>query len=228
MLAKKEALFSLNNIDACLFDFDGVIVDSEALHAKMKKKTLDEMGISYPENIFIDFQGRPDIDFFNFIAQEFSSKITLSAQELLQIKYRLYRDNLDQLQLIEGANEMVDFANKQFSHTAIVTSSVAQDVQHIISTHFREGAFDQVVSFEDTLLHKPYPDPYIKGAALCGVDTHRCLVIEDSPSGIRAAKSAGCIAVGITTTFSREVLQNVDADLIVGHYEELRNYLVSA
>ena len=221
MTQAKNERFSLKGIKACLFDFDGVIVDYETLHSNMKYKSLDVVGIAYPENLCIEFQGRPDMDFFNYVSAELAPTLAMSAQQILALKYDLYREHIHNLTLIDGIQDMLAFTKQQFDYTNIVTSSVLIDVEQIIEKFFDRETFDYIVACEDTTRHKPHPDPYQKAMALCGLQPEQCLVIEDSPNGVRAGKSAGCTVVGITTTFSHSVLQEAQADIIVTDYQQL-------
>lgn len=221
---------SLHSIKACLFDFDGVIVDSENLHTHIKQKTLDVLGISYPKDIVIKFQGRPDIDFFNYVFEELLTKKTgetleISVNEMLLLKYEMYGQHSDHVELIEGINEMLACSKKQFDHTVIVTSSIIKDVKKVTNKYFNTETFDYIVSCEDTRRHKPFPDPYSKAILLCGLRPEQCLVIEDSPNGVLAGKAAGCIVAGITNTFSQASLIAANADIVFDSYEQLMHLL---
>jgi|TARA_B110000967_G_C18888883_1_gene565948 beta-phosphoglucomutase len=227
-IVKKNVL--LQGIKACLFDFDGVIVDSEQLHTDIKQKTLDVLGITYPENVVINFQGRPDIDFFNYVNQELlsdqkSQQKKYSVRAMLLLKYDLYRKNNDNLELIDGIKEMLAHSKKKFDHTVIVTSSIINDVKKITDKHFHSETFDYIVSCEDTQRHKPFSDPYEKGVFLCGLRPEQCLVIEDTPNGILAAKAAGCMVAAITNTFSKRLLIEANADIVFDRYEQLLHLL---
>jgi mannitol-1-/sugar-/sorbitol-6-phosphatase len=70
-----------------------------------------------------------------------------------------------------------------------------------------------MVTASDIMRGKPDPEPYLKGASALGFDPRSCVVFEDAPSGILAAKAAGAIAIGIPTTYPREELS--EADLII-------------
>ncbi|KAH8106034.1 HAD-like domain-containing protein [Cristinia sonorae] len=74
---------------------------------------------------------------------------------------------------------------------------------------------DVFIAAEDVTEGKPKPDPYLKGAEGCGVDPRRCLVVEDAPNGIRSGKSAGCKTLALTTTHSKEQVQESEPDYIV-------------
>lgn len=74
---------------------------------------------------------------------------------------------------------------------------------------------DVFVVAEDVSRGKPYPDPYLLAAKLCGVDPQRCLVFEDAPNGIRSGKAAGCHTVGFLTTHSKEEVVACEPDFVV-------------
>jgi|TARA_B110000091_G_scaffold211493_1_gene256247 beta-phosphoglucomutase len=220
----------LQNIKACLFDFDGVIVDSEKLHTDIKNKILDELGIIDTKNVVMKFQGRPDIDFFNYVFQELLPKKIGGTREntvksMLLLKYDLYDKYSDNVELIDGINEMLACSKKQFDHTVIVTSSIIKDVKKVTDKYFNSETFDYIVSCEDTERHKPFPDPYNRAVFLCGLRPEQCLVIEDSPTGVLAAKVAGCFVAGITNTFPQGALIEAKADIVFDRYEQLQYLL---
>ena len=116
-------------------------------------------------------------------------------------------------------------SKKQFDHTVIVTSSILKDVKKVTDKYFNSETFDYIVSCEDTERHKPFPDPYNRAVFLCGLRPEQCLVIEDSPTGVLAAKAAGCIVAGITNTFSQGALIEAKADIVFDRYEQLQHLL---
>jgi len=75
-----------------------------------------------------------------------------------------------------------------------------------------------VVTFDDVTNGKPDPEPFLTGAARLGVDPSRCLVVEDAPAGIAAARAAGCATLAVTTTSTRAQLP---ADLVVDSLAEV-------
>jgi sugar-phosphatase len=78
---------------------------------------------------------------------------------------------------------------------------------------------DTLITADDVREGKPHPEPYLKGAERLGVEPPECLVIEDAPAGIRAARAAGMKAIGLTSTY--EALELAEADAIVSTLGEL-------
>jgi len=85
--------------------------------------------------------------------------------------------------------------------------------------------FDVIVTKEEIKNGKPHPEPFLKTASKIEILPENCLVIEDSDNGIIAAKKAGCLVIGITTSLSREKLQEVGADHVVDSFDELEKIL---
>ena len=85
-----------------------------------------------------------------------------------------------------------------------------------------EDLFGAIVTGSDIERKKPFPDIYLKGAAMIGMDPKDCLVVEDAVSGVQAAHAAGMDAVGVPTTFSKEELQaRVAPEYLVNVIREL-------
>jgi len=74
---------------------------------------------------------------------------------------------------------------------------------------------DAYVTAEDVEVGKPFPDPYLLAARLCGVAPSRCLVVEDAPNGIRSGKSAGAKVIALVTSHSRKEVEDAGPDWIV-------------
>ncbi|KAF5388056.1 hypothetical protein D9615_000562 [Tricholomella constricta] len=74
---------------------------------------------------------------------------------------------------------------------------------------------DVFVAAEDVTQGKPFPDPYLLGAKLCGVKPENCVVFEDAPSGVRSGRAAGCKTIALLTTHTREQLEAVKPDFII-------------
>jgi beta-phosphoglucomutase-like phosphatase (HAD superfamily) len=112
-------------------------------------------------------------------------------------------------------------SRRRFSALALTTSATRRDQEQIFQRFNLGRWFDAVVTAEDIRRAKPDPEPYLKTAAKVGLDPSLCLVVEDSTHGIRAAKRAGCWAVGLTTAFTAEELRRAGADAVVDSFAEL-------
>jgi beta-phosphoglucomutase len=208
------------NFDACIFDFDGVIVDSEPLHAEAKRATLDHFGIRYPAQLFSDFKGRPDLAFFDFVARELTGGAA-TADEMGVYKRERYLGLFENVPLVAGVEGFVAAARGRFEKIGLATSATRRDFSLAARKYRLEGWFDAIITGDDTLRHKPDPEPYLKALAALGVNAAETLVIEDSPNGIRAAKAARCTTAALTTAFDPHELRAAGADIVAASFTEL-------
>jgi len=210
-------------IKTIFFDLDGVIVDSEPVHAKAKKMILDAYSIDYPDTIFGDFIGQPDEVFFKFIYDNLD-KNRNSYKRLLKEKNNLFLELIPQMRLVDGFTSFICEIKNRNMKTALV-SSTSIFTFGLIDKYFRlSSLFDLLVTEIDTERHKPFPDPYIKALQTLPASTDSTIVIEDSPNGIKSAKEAGCKVFALTTSFNREKL--TEADEIMDSYNDIAEILL--
>ncbi len=208
------------DFNACIFDFDGVIVDSEPLHAQAKQTTLDHFGVSYPARLFSDFKGRPDTAFFEFVAGQLAAGIA-TAEEMDAYKREIYLRLFENVPLVDGAQAFLAAARARFDKVGLATSATRRDLGLAARKYQLDRWFDVIVTGEDTLRHKPDPEPYLKALAALGVTPGATLIVEDTPNGIRSAKSAGCTTAALMTAFAAGELRAAGADIVVASFAEL-------
>jgi len=209
---------------ACIFDFDGVIIDSEPLHAQAKQATLDNFQIKYPSTLFIDTKGSTDKIFFEFVANNLAGE-GATAEEMDAFKRQLYLKLFENVPLVTGIQEFLPFAKRTFKKLGLATSATVRDFSLAAQKYQLRPWFDIIVTSEDTAKYKPDPEPYLKAMSMLGVTDSETLAIEDSPNGIRSAKSANCTVVAITTTFEPNALRLAGADMVVASFLELQREL---
>lgn len=213
-----------HNFQACIFDFDGVIIDSESLHAQAKQATLDNFQIEYPPTLFTDTKGRADKMFFEFVANDLAGE-NATAEEMDAFKRQVYLKLFENVPLVTGIQEFLPLARQTFKKLGLATSATVRDFSLAEQKYQLQRWFDIIITSEDTTKHKPDPEPYLKAMAIMGAAGSDTLVIEDSPNGIRSAKSANCTVAAITTTFETDVLRLAGADMVVASFAELEREL---
>lgn len=205
-------------IETIFFDLDGVIIDSEPIHAKAKRLTLDEYGIGYPGSVFDEFIGQTDKDFFSYVFAELDAR-KHPLDLLLQKKNDLFIALLPEMGLVDGFLPFFRSVRSKGLRTALV-SSVSTYTFEWIDKYFNiTHLFDLLVTEKDTVNHKPHPEPYIKALQALPASTESTIVIEDSPNGIVSAKKAGCKVFALATSFQIEKLS--EADEVFKGYAEL-------
>ena len=207
-----------------LFDFDGVVIDSEPLHAKAKKIILDRYKINYPASIFEEFKGKTDKVFFDFVTGTLCDQ-SQSSELLQNSKKAALEEIIVELKLIDGFLAFFEKVKARKIQTALVSSTSLYSLALVDNLYHISGMFDLVITEVDTDLHKPYPDPYLKALEKLSAEINTSIVIEDSPNGIRSAKSAGCFVYAITSSFPEQTLLEAGADKVVGSFNDLTKVL---
>jgi beta-phosphoglucomutase len=195
-------------IKAVIFDFDGIIVDSERLHWAAFNKVLEPLcrQISWAEYIktFIGFDDRDTFRhaFPNFGKDEVAGLIEKKAaafQELLES---------DGAAALPGAVDLIKHLSGNIP-LAICSGALRADILPILGSLGIENAFDTIVTADDTHISKPDPAPYKLAAKKLGVTSG--LAIEDTQAGIASAKGAGLKVLAVTNSYPAEALTQADA-----------------
>jgi sugar-phosphatase len=195
---------------AILFDMDGVLVDSTAAVARAWRKWALEHHLE-PEPVIAGAHGRrtPETiaEFAPWLDAEEEARRIENAEAL----------DLDGVEVIPGALELL--RSLPGGQWGVVTSAT----RPMATARLRDAGFVAprvLVSADDVVHGKPHPEPYLKGAEGLGIAPEQCLVFEDSPAGIRAARAAGMRVIALRTTFPPEALG--DAQGMIGNFTEIR------
>ena len=216
------AIPPLTQLKAVIFDFDGVIVDSERVKFDSLKPILREYGITLHDREYRYKVGRKTLD---FLRDRFGKK--LSRAQINAIADRRRAGQMRQLSQyakpISGVKSLIRTLQRKRLKLCIATGSMRHVVLPLLRAIDLRKEFPILVTGEE--YHGSKPDPLVYRIALrkLKLKPQQVLVIEDAPAGIIAAKRAGIAVVGIATTHTRSELKN--ADLVVGSFAELRRKL---
>jgi HAD superfamily hydrolase (TIGR01509 family) len=210
---------------ALIFDMDGVLVDSEPLHKRAKEIAFGEVGVVLPESTYDSYKGRPDATMIPEVLGERGMSVEQMAA-LFDRKRQIYEKIEHELREIPGAAEFLVWAKSRY-HIALATSSTPRNRAAALQLLGVGDPFD--VSVDQSGFQRPKPDPeiFLTTMKQLSAEPAECWVIEDSVNGVLAGKAAGCVVVGITTTFDRETLASAGADIVVDSFSELRGVLDS-
>ncbi|NQV16533.1 HAD family phosphatase, partial [bacterium] len=199
----------IGRLQAVLFDFDGVVVQSENVYDKATTKLGELYGIEIPSAFFSENRGISEALFYErFIA---SFKLDVDRGELEENGRRLLWNEFSAaVQYTPGFQQFFSKIRKYVDHVAMVTATPRALIDEIFQNSNISVDFDQIVTASDVVKTKPAPEPYLKTCELLEVDPGLALVIEDSSTGIRSAMSAGCQTVGITTSCTRDYLKEAN------------------
>ncbi len=194
---------------AVIFDMDGVLFDSEPLHIRAWQAIMAPRGWTFEASWYLRWVGIPDWKFAAYLHGEFGLGAT--AAELLHLKREHYLAITSaELLPFPGVPEGLHALCARGIPIAVATSSNRENSHHTLNCTGLAGYFPVLVSAEDVAKHKPEPDPFLRAAELLGTPPAQCTVIEDSPTGIRAARAAGCQVLGVTSSHDTANLAAAD------------------
>ncbi|MCW5767412.1 MAG: HAD family phosphatase [Phycisphaeraceae bacterium] len=219
----------MERIAAIIFDFDGVLVDSEPLHEWAIREAVAPLGWVFSHEQFVEgIVGRGDERAFVTIAGWNGGELSGErAGALLARKRVLMAEGIaaGRYEVQRGAAEMVVFAGERFP-LAVCSGSRASVVCGMLEATGLAPHFRHVVTADDVARAKPAPDGYMLAAERLGVEAARCLAIEDTPTGIEAAKGAGMRVIGVCHTCAAASLGA--ADWVMRDIVEVRDLLMRA
>jgi sugar-phosphatase len=188
-------------VSAVIFDLDGVLVDSTAVVERAWKRWASEQGIAFEEAMLPRLHGRPGRE----VVREFAPHLDPEVEEAVLDAYET-SDPAD-LRVMPGALQCVAIAAER--PWAIVTSGGFE----LATGRMRAVGIPTppvLVTASDIVNGKPHPEPYLKAAAQLGVAPEDCVVVEDAPAGIDAARAAGMRVLALATTHAPALLQAAD------------------
>jgi len=204
---------------AVIFDMDGVLIDSVALNWQAYNQILAEYDVHVPSSELHHYVGRPLVQQLQMLNKRYSLQLaTLDFQDKADaIRVELFA----KIRPKPGVGTLLRELRKHNVPIAVGSSATAALVKNRLTTAGIYNLFDVVVTQEDVSVHKPHPEVFLAAAEKLGVNPDKCVVIEDAPVGIEAAKNARmkCCAV-MTPYISEELL--ADADLVVASLTTIR------
>ncbi|TFD08756.1 HAD family hydrolase [Cryobacterium sp. TMT1-2-2] len=201
-----ENVLQGRTFDAVLFDMDGTLIDSTPAVNRSWALWAEEWGVAKDETS----HGRPARDIIEELVP--AERVDEAIARILELETADTND----ITVLPGAAALMNSLPE--SRRAIVTSC-ARPLAVARLGASALAAPKVIVTIDDTPRGKPFPEPFLEGAARLGVDPRRCLVIEDAPAGLQAGRAAGCTTIGVAGTYAAAEL---DADLIVPGLDHLR------
>jgi len=218
-------------LKAVIFDFDGVVVDTEHLHLGAFNEILAAYGITITDKEYYEeYVIYNDADFFNVVSERFNlglSKPDIAG--LIEKKFELFKELIKQgPEFLDGAQEFIDLLEKNEVILAICSGSLLADIDLILRDTPLQDAFEVIVGADSTGVTKGKPDPVSFEVTLARLNEKRseaiapadCVVIEDSYGGLVAAEAAGMHTVAVTNTFSAQKLSEY-AEIVVDNLRQV-------
>lgn len=204
---------------AILFDFDGVLADTEPLHLEMFCAVLRPRGIRLTEDAYKErFLGLDDRDCFRAVFKEAGQKLSVNLEEELvrEKNVRMLQRLSQRSWLLPGATALIKKAAED-DYLAIVSGALKSEIEAVLKTV--ESPIQVIVSAEEVSEGKPSPEGFLKAIRLLNRDfvpeseillPEECLAIEDSPWGIEAARKAEIRCAAVATSYPPSRLKSAE------------------
>ena len=210
---------------ACIFDLDGVVVDTAKYHYIAWKRLTEDLDILFTEIDNERLKGVSRMDSLEIILEIGGKQLNISEKlELATLKNKWYIEYVSRMtprDILPGTLEFIDVLKK--NRIKIALGSASRNTPLILNRIGMNNAFDAVADGNTVSKAKPDPEVFIEAARMVDIETGRCVVFEDALAGIEAALNAGMICIGIG---DKNILK--DAHMVVkGLYEMDLNKLIA-
>ena len=217
----------MTSLQAIVFDFDGVIADSEPLHLRAFQRTLGEIGLELSAaDYFNTYLGFDDVGVFEALGKHSGRPFTGNQVRDLVARKGVHLHDLARAgdALFPGALDFVRAAAARIP-VAIASGALRHEIDEVLAVSGLAPLFPVIVASGDTPHSKPSPAPYdlafrqLQQTTGLSLDRRRCVAIEDSRWGLESARGAGLRCVGVTNSYPAHELPG--AELIAGGLADL-------
>lgn len=202
-------------VGAVIFDFDGVITDSEILHLRCFNKVLAQFGLDLEkDDYYKNYLGLSDFDLFTLFIENGSIKSTdKTVEDLIAEKNKIFEQlAVAEGKTIEGVHNFVKLLAANNIPMAIYSGSLLSEIMLLLEHANLHTFFSVVVSAEDVKKGKPDPEGFVialqrlNKELSSAISADKCVVIEDSHWGLQSAVAAGMHTIAVTNSYSAEEL----------------------
>lgn len=215
-------------LKAVIFDFDGVITDSEVLHFRAFNEVLRQFDIHIElKDYYSDYLGLSDKDLFTLFVNQ--GKLNLDGKGidgLIKTKNKVFEEMAEsESQIISGVKDFLEMLNENGIPMTICSGALRPEIELILEKAGLRHFFVDIVSAEDVRIGKPEPEGFLLSLAHlneklnCQIKPEECIVIEDSHWGLQAGNNAGMNTIAITNSYQADQLKT--AKLTISHLNEL-------
>lgn len=191
----------MSALRAVIFDFDGLLADTEEIHSRAWRCTLDECGVALSADEFADHWIRRGRGIAEFVL---TRSLAYDPDVLLERKKVLYLSEIaSELREMPGALALLDALRGRVP-LALVTSGRRVSVEPALERLAMSGRFDATVTLEMVENPKPHPEPFARAAALLGFAPAACVALEDAEKGVLSAAAAGMPVIAVPNEHTRD------------------------
>ena len=206
---------------AVVFDFDGVLADSEGLHYAAFRDVLSDHGWTLSERDYYDrYLGFDDAALVSEFTRDHGLALAAPAQAaIVRKKVDFFQERLATAAVLyPGAPAAVARLGAHY-RLGIASGSLAVEIRTVLDSAGLREAFAVIVGADDVTRTKPAPDPYLAAVRALGVAPSAAVAIEDSRWGLESARAAGLRTIALTTSYAAAALDR--ADLVLGSLDDI-------
>lgn len=204
-----------------LFDMDGVLVNNLDVHREAFAEFFRRYGVERTFDELNRHFGRGNDDIMGeLMPRDIVERVGI--RELGNQKEAIYREiYAPTIKPQEGLIEFLKESELEGLRSAVGSSGFLANVDFVLDKCDIRRYFSAIVAGDQVTKCKPDPEIYLTAAAKLGLEPSECIVFEDAEAGIEAGKRAGMVVVALATTFSREFLEETEADLIIDDFRDI-------
>jgi HAD superfamily hydrolase (TIGR01509 family) len=213
-------------VRAIVFDFDGVLADSEPLHLAAYQEVFAALGVTLTrDDYYANLLGYDDEGVFSVMSSRHGWRMDRERiAALVAEKSRVFKDIIPAHDVLyPGAASAVERLGSRYP-LGIASGALKHEIEMVLRAAALDRHFRFIVAAGDTAESKPSPAPYLEAARLHGLPASECLAIEDSRWGILSAKGAGMKCVGISSTYPASELGQ--ADTVIASLDQFTDDLI--
>lgn len=201
-----------------IFDMDGVLADTGSIHYQSWVKMATEIGVEFTRELFEDTFGQQSPTITRKLVGPEVDEILV--EEWADLKEKFYREMVrEKLVPLPGVIRIIKELKSKGFKLAVGSSGPPENVELLLSQLKIKSFFDVIITADDVKKGKPEPDVFLHAAKILNINPQNCIVVEDAPVGLKAAKRAGMISIALTTTHNKAELDG--ANIIIKDLTEI-------
>ena len=218
---------TIDSLKACIFDFDGILVESEPILNRAWIKASLEYEYELDESFFIQCYGLSLTDIKQICFDRFGNDFPF--EQILKNGTKYFNEDIEThgLPVRENALEVKRFFTQRGFKVAVASSTYKETLKSRLSKIGQLHEFPVIVGGDEVLRSKPDPEIFLKAASLLKVNPQECVVLEDSENGAVAAKRAGMVVFVIKDRAPITARSRQHSDAVFSSHGELLDFLKS-
>ena len=205
--------------EAILFDLDGTLTNTDAVHYETWQELLREYDLEI-DPVFYDqhFSGRLNKDILLDILPRLSVAEAIELGNRKEAEFRQRAKDL--LVPLPGLLSLLDWCDRNHVKKAVVTNAPIENAEFMLRVLKLQDRFPVVIIGEQVEFGKPHPRPYQVGLEWLEVEAKRAIAFEDSPTGMTSAVGAGLCTIGIDSTHPSQTLYAMGASVVISDFTD--------